>query len=252
VTVAVDPAMFDSVTAFFSQEKSGAEADLRTDFAGSTARTVEACRSHFARQLAEFTAQAAKECGRQQAPCTQAFTSGQTSFELTIGGTTVRATSAKDCAKALVPGCRAASLATFTPGQFAWSRGAGGDASAATAAACPAGFQARVAALNKAESARLLHHEQVHFNVTNDIAVRLRKELRDTAATLSVTAFRCGKAATVAAAVESFASLGATQRLRRMWDEAHAKLETTQSSYDTQTNHGLVQKEQDKWSARFP
>lgn len=41
-------------------------------------------------------------------------------------------------------------------------------------------------------------------------------------------------------------------KLRDIVKEAQKDLKTQQSAYDTQTDHGLIQTEQDTWNAKFP
>ncbi|MGH3943151.1 MAG: hypothetical protein ACRDTG_31915 [Pseudonocardiaceae bacterium] len=251
VRISVDPTMFDNIKAYMSQEESGADRDLAKDLAGATTKAVTACNAGFDKQLKEFTAEAGKQCKEQVAPCKQAFASGSTSFELTIGSTKVTATSKKDCSSSLVTDCKTASQATFKPGKHTFTH-PGGSAEAAGKAACSAGFKTEVTKIHKAEAGRLLHHEQVHFNVTNDIATKLQKKLRDTAATLDIEVFECGKAAALAEATRTFNALDAGTKLQEIVKEAQKDLKTQQSTYDTQTNHGLIQTEQDKWNAKFP
>lgn len=249
--ISVDPTMFDNVKAYMSQEQSGADPDLAKDLAGATTKAVTACNAGFDKQLKEFTAEAGKQCKEQVDPCKQAFASGSTSFELTIGSTKVTATSKKDCSATLVTDCKTASQATFKPGKHTFTH-PGGSASAASKAACSASFKTEVAKIHKTEAGRLLHHEQVHFNVTNDVATKLQKKLRDTAATLTADVTACGKAAAVAEATKAFNALDAGTKLQDIVKEAQKDLKTQQSAYDIQTDHGLIQAEQDKWNAKFP
>jgi len=251
VRITVDPSMFDNVKAYMSQEESGADPDLAKDLAGATTKAVTACQAGFDKQLKEFTAEAGKQCKQQVAPCKQAFANGSTSFELTIGSAKVTATSKKDCSTTLVTDCKTASQATFKPGKHTFKH-PGGSASAASKAACSAGFKTDVTKIHKTEAGRLLHHEQVHFNVTHDIATKLNKKLRDTAATLKVDVTACGKAAAIAEATKAFNALAAGTKLQEIVKEAKKDLKTQQSAYDIQTNHGLIQTEQDKWNAKFP
>lgn len=251
VRISVDPTMFDNVKAFMSQEESGADPDLAKDLASATTKAVTACKAGFDKQVKEFTAEAGKQCKQQVAPCKEAFAGGSTSFELTIGSTKVTATSKKDCSATLVTDCKTASQATFKPGKHTFTH-PGGSASAASKAACSADFKTDVTKIHKTEAGRLLHHEQVHFNVTNDIAAKLQKKLRDTAATLTADVTGCGKAAAIAEATKAFNVLDAGTKLQEIVKEAQKDLKTQQSAYDTQTNHGLIQTEQDKWNAKFP
>lgn len=252
VQISVDPTMFDNVKAYMSQEQSGADPDLVKDLAGVTSKAVTACQAGFDKQVKEFTAQAGKQCKQQVDPCKQAFASGSTSFEVTIGSAKVTATSKKDCSAKLVTDCKTASQATFKPGKHTFTHSIGGSVNAADKAACSAGFKTDVAKIHKTEAGRLLHHEQVHFNVTNDIATKLQKKLRDTAATLTADVTACGKAAAVAEASKVFDALAAGTKLQEIVKEAQKDLKTQQSTYDTQTDHGLIQTEQDKWNAKFP
>jgi hypothetical protein len=252
VKISVDPAMFDNVKAFFSQEQSGAEPDLKKGLVAATARQVTKCQREFDRQLAEFKTQAAADCKTLAGQCKQAFKSGSTSFTMTVGATAVTATSAKDCAKSFVTDCKAAELAGFTPGSFTFTHTAGGSATAATRADCVTSFKASVDTIDKAESARLLNHEQVHFNVTNSIATKLQADLRAAAATMSVEMTECGKAKALASAATAFAALNPATRLTELFNDARKDLKTKQKDYDDSTNHGLIQKEQDKWNKNFP
>lgn len=252
VRISVDPSMFDNVKAFMSQEQSGADPDLIKDLAGATNKAVKACQAGFDKQLKEFTSEAGKQCKQEVDPCKQAFAGGSTSYELTIGSAKVTATSKKDCSAKLVTDCKTATQATFKPGKHTLTHSIGGSVSAVDKAACSASFKADVTKIHKTEAGRLLHHEQVHFNVTNDIATKLRKKLRDTAATLKVDVTVCDKAAAIAEATKAFNALGTGTKLQEIFNEAGKDLKAQQSAYDTQTNHGLIQAEQAKWNAKFP
>jgi hypothetical protein len=252
VKISVGPTMFDGVKAFFSQEESGADPDAKKGFTAVTAKAVKSCQQGFDKQLAEFKAQAAKDCQHQVGACEAAFKSGSTSFDLTVGGTTVTARSAKDCSTSLVTSCKAAQLAGFAPGAFTFGQPDVGSATAADKTDCGTTFKASVLRIEKAESERLLHHEQVHFNVTNSIATKLQADLRSAVAGMTVQVTECGKAKAVASAAKAFAALGAAATLQKMVSDARKELATTQKNYDTTTNHGLIQMEQDKWNKKFP
>jgi hypothetical protein len=251
VKISVDPAMFDNVKAFFSQEKSGAEPDVKKGLVTATNKEVGKCQRNFDKELAAFKAQAAKDCQDLGKQCKEAFKSGNTSFTMTVGSTAVVANSAKDCAKSFPTDCRAAELAGFTPGSFTFTH-LGGSATAAARADCAASFKASVDGINKAESVRLLNHEQVHFNITNSIATKLQADLRAAAATMNVQKTECGKAKALSSAAAAFTALNPTATLTKLFTDAQKELGSKQGDYDTSTNHGLIQKEQDKWNKNFP
>ena len=125
------------------------------------------------------------------------------------------------------------------------------DVTATSKADCTADFKTDVAALNQAESDRLLAHEQLHFAISHKFAEDLRAGLEKTAETLTVSAVACGKPAAVKAAKKAYGKLNAYKALDKQWRTVEKDRAATQKLYDKETCHGLNSEKQNEWSGKF-
>lgn len=262
VKATVDGTTFDAVKSYMDQAKSGADPDYKKGLPKETAKEVKACNKAHAKQSKETSAEAVTDCKEHIAPCKQAFADGETSFSVSAGKETIEVTKKKDCStKALVNPCRDGVVADTTPGAYeleftngdvatacpSVAPAALGTATAATKADCDGSFKEKVAAMNNTESARLLAHEQVHFDLTEKAAVKLRADLGTAAAPLSAEGAGCGEKAATGKAKTAFAALDRST-LDTAWQDAETERTETQKRYDDETCHGLDQTAQDAWS----
>lgn len=101
----------------------------------------------------------------------------------------------------------------------------------------------------RVERARLLHHEQVHFDITNVMAGNARVSLSTEAAKIKLTATGCGQEA-------------ASDEVLAAYDKPHDDLidlgkkwqtskDQAQDDFDIQTGHGAKITEQTAWEGRI-
>ena len=99
------------------------------------------------------------------------------------------------------------------------------------------------------ERARLLKHEQVHFNITNVMAGKAKASLSTEAAKIRLTAEGCGQEA----ALDAVSALYDKPRddlvgLGRRWQTSK---DQAQDDFDTQTGHGAKIAQQNAWEGRI-
>lgn len=261
--LSIDSATFDEVKGYMWQEKSGANADYKKGLVGKTAKAVKACEQHFAKEAKRIAKAANKECAKQVKPCKEAFKAGEDSYTFTFDGEEVRVEEAKECSKGMLKDCRDAYIAVSEPATYSRKIGTGPtkacpaipedmeEMTAAEKAECAGTFKTEVDRLNKAESERLLAHEQLHFSISHRFAEDLRPVLVATAEPLAVDVTGCGTPAAVAAAKKAFAKLNAKATLNKDWNKAEKERSKTQKEYDKKTCHGLDQEKQLEWSGKF-
>jgi Domain of unknown function (DUF4157) len=97
-----------------------------------------------------------------------------------------------------------------------------------------------------AERARLLRHEQGHFDITNVIAKNARESLKASGATLTVTKSGCGEEKARDAARPEYESKvrDVLAQLARSWLDVRNQAQT---DYDTETHHGGDGGKQTTW-----
>ena len=100
-----------------------------------------------------------------------------------------------------------------------------------------------------AERARLLKHEQVHFDITNVMAGKAKASLSTEAAKIKLTAKGCGQEA----ALDAVLALYDKPRddlvgLGRKWQTSK---DQAQDDFDTQTGHGAKIAQQNAWEGRI-
>ncbi len=98
------------------------------------------------------------------------------------------------------------------------------------------------------ERARLLRHEQGHFDITNVMATNARDDLKALGATLNVTKTACGEQAARDAARPDY-DPKVRDELKRLLKDWSALREQTQEDYDTETTHGADESNQAAWEA---
>jgi len=101
-----------------------------------------------------------------------------------------------------------------------------------------------------AERARLLKHEQGHFDITKVLADNARASLKTKAASLPVTATGCGEDAAREAARNKYES-DVKSILRDLGKNWQKSKDLAQDDYDTKTGHGAKAAEQKAWEGKI-
>ena len=264
-TVAVDNDTFAKVKGYMDQGKSGATKVYKAGTPG-VADAVKECKKSFKDQDPAIAKDATTATAEQTKACKEAFKDGQTEYSLDFDGTEVKAKKAGECATSFAKEVKKQTIASATYGSFSYTYGTGdtpkgcdpfapsitGSATADTKADCDGSFKEEITTLAGQESARLLAHEQVHFNISEAKAVGLKTDLESAAGSMSSSGSGCGKAAARKAADADFAKLKAGPELSKLVKAANTDLAATQKAYDAATCHGLDQTNQDTWSGTYP
>jgi len=100
-----------------------------------------------------------------------------------------------------------------------------------------------------AERARLLRHEQGHFDITNAMAKNAREDVKARSATLTVTKTACGNDAAHQAARDEYDAQvrPVLVQLLNAWKSSMAQ---AQHDYDDQTHHGENAGKQSDWETK--
>ncbi len=264
-TVAVDPETFAKVKGYMDQGKSGATKAYKAGTPGVDA-AVKDCKKSFKDQDPGIAKDASTATAEQTKACKEAFKDGQTEFSLDFDGTEVKAKKVGECATSFAKEVKKQTIASATYGSFSYTYGTGdtpkgcdpfapsitGSATADAKADCDGSYKEEITALGGQESARLLAHEQVHFNISEAKAGKLKTDLESSVGSMSSSGSGCGKAAANKAADADFAKLKAGAELAKLVKAAKTDLSDTQKSYDAATCHGLDQTNQDTWSGEYP
>lgn len=255
VDIGIDSSAID-VTAYMDQgaswrrpwltDDTAREAKCRKEFVGP-------CKTYLSKQEAAL----AKDCTKREAACVQALKGGSAEFTLTVGTETFTATTEDECASEILAGCQRASAS----GLSYESTMAGTTITATASAECETGFlTACTGELLDAAAARLLEHEQGHFDITNLRAEQTRDALRTLADGFDREVSLCATAATPKAEKAAKAKVVATAKavlakelkaLEKAYAAGRKALSTTQKTYDSETQHGVVEAMQQQWQEQI-
>ena len=245
-TVKVDPSVYDGVAAVMTQEESWVKPRYKDDGKAWCGEQATDCEKNFD----QIAAQGKKDCKQNADNCAQAFKEGNTSYTLTVGSKKITATSAGECASKLQPECETAQIAGASAHTLDDSSGVT-FASASTKADCRKTFLDNCKVHEAPESARLLKHEQGHFDISKVMADKARPSLKAKAATFTATETRCGKVEATNAAIASFNALNAPTVLDKLGSDWRDSEKKAQSDYDDQTAHGMKKPEQAAWETNI-
>jgi hypothetical protein len=237
VNIEADPASI-SVKSFMWQEKSWAK-PWTFD---KTAREVEAgsdiasCKASISKSFHKIDL----NCHEQETKCKAAFKKNK-DIVITLGGT--KATNADECADLVEPCIKdgKSSVSFNTHNQN------GATATATDLKDCDTTFkQQMVDVVLEDSSNTLLQHEQRHFDLTNQLAEQLTQELQSKAASFSE---KDVEACTEAGALAAAKKVIAKQRteLDAIVAKFRKKLSAFQAQYDSETQHGKIEKAQEWW-----
>lgn len=243
VTESIDPAVFDSLAATMTQERSWVQDRHKDDGKAWCAGQASDCEKLFNDQAAK----ARKSCTDAAANCQKAIRGGASSFSVTIGSDKITALSEPDCTSTFVKSCQESEAKTVS---FDLQDDAGATfASARTKSACKKEMLDQCKAHEAAQSAYLLKHEQGHFDVSKVMADKTRASLKGKAATFSAREAGCGRIAAINAARKAFNALNAVDAMTDLGQKWIDSKNQAQQDYDDQTNHGLKKDKQAAWVA---
>lgn len=256
VDTGLDSGQID-VTSFMWQEMSwhrpwltepkARETKCKTEFVGP-------CESSFAKRLKKIES----DCKASESQCKKAFKKGNiANYTVAIDGQDIEASDAQECTTVILDQCRA-----LMAGDLSFDASMGGvTITANTKDECGKQFlQDCVGDLLDAGSAKVLEHEQGHFDITDTLAGQARDALRalvdgfDRQVTIcaagnSDKAQKAAKTQVIGKARSALEKeLKALEKEFARWKK---KLSDTQTNYDTQTKHGLVEKMQQDWLDRI-
>ncbi|MEP7343053.1 MAG: DUF4157 domain-containing protein [Acidobacteriota bacterium] len=242
VTLSVDPAVFDAIQATMDQGKSWVLSKYKDPDKHCPTVTTD-CETEIGKQAAD----ASKDCKQVIKPCQDAFDSGSTRYTQKFNDDEVEVTSKAECSTKLVSGCEKA----FAKNQlFELSEKCSGSVvvKATSKAGCSdKKFKENCLTYYKDWSARLLKHEQGHFDISNILANKARADLKAKATKYTATATECGKSQANKEAVKQFDALNGTTELPQRGQDWVDLKDTAHKDYDDQTDHGCKQPEQATW-----
>jgi hypothetical protein len=99
-----------------------------------------------------------------------------------------------------------------------------------------------------AGSAKLLAHEQNHFDLTDALATKAQADLRALVGTFPKEVVDCGEDAAKAKAKKTLAD--ELKQLNKIFKDAKKEMGKLQSKYDSETQHGSIAEKQAEWEDR--
>ncbi len=187
-------------------------------------------------------AQVESTCGLAANECRDAFKQGQKSFGQYFSNTPVMVTREADCMTTFFSKCQRLLIKGFTVAD----RGA----TARTKADCKGSFFKQCMVNESAERARLLKHEQGHFDITNVMAKNARESLKGRNTTLNVKKTRCGEDAARDAARQEY-NTNVRDVLVQLAKDWLSVKDRAQTDYDHETGNGSKAAEQKAWEAKI-
>ena len=240
--LSIDPTVFDAIQATMSQEKSWVLPKYKNPDKHCPTVTTQ-CEAGIDKQATE----AAKLCKQEIKPCQDVFDQGSTRYKNTVDGTEIVANSREECSAKLVSDCEKI-LAKNQLFDVKEKCDGAVVVKATTKADCSSKkFKDDCLKYYKDWSARLLKHEQGHFDISNVMAGKARADLKTMSAKFTATATECGEKAAKKEAFKKFNALNpATDISKRGQDWIDLK-NKAEKDYDDQTNHGCKLPEQATW-----
>ena len=227
-----DPASFDKPEAQMDQDSSWVIPRYKSDGTPECTQVATNCEGDFD--------QVARNCQQAASQCQSAFRGGQKSFGMEFDGKRVIANRESDCTTSFQTGCNQV-----------YTGPTRGSARARTRADCKGSFFRQCIADEAAERARLLRHEQGHFDITHVMAKNARESAKAKAATLGpVTKTACGNDAAHDAVRPEYETNVKTVLHNLLLDWQRAKNQA-QQDYDGQTTHGEKAGVQRTWETNI-
>jgi hypothetical protein len=241
-TVSVDPADFDTVKAKMVQENSWVLSKYK-----DPDKHCPTVKDQCEKEIDTQATAASKLCKQEVKPCQDVFDQGSTRYTNKVDGTEITATSKEECSTKLVSDCEKA-LAKNQKFEVKEKCDGAVVVNATSKADCSSKkFKEDCLKYYKDWSARLLKHEQGHFDISNVIAGNALADLKTKAATFTATATECGRAQANNAAVKKFDALNAPTELAKRGQDWIDLKDKAEKDYDDQTDHGCKQSPQATW-----
>lgn len=236
--ISISPTQFDTLQAYMDQDKSWALERYTSDGTNYCRGQVKKCENEFD----AFSTQTAATCQQVRAQCEDAFRRKQSAYGYEIGNQRITINKAADCRTRLVTWCQD----LYTRGHSLTRDGI----TATTKAGCERAFFRPCMAGEPAERARLLKHEQSHFEISKVLADKAREDLKAKAATLTVKETGCGQDEASDAALRKYNIdvEPVLKNLGRAWQQLKDR---TQDEYDVQTSHGSDAPKQTAWESKI-
>jgi Domain of unknown function (DUF4157) len=236
-TVSVDPDIFDGVQPFMTEEKSWVKDRYRD---GGHARCVGVVR-----QCEAFFERVKKLCLEPVSRCEKAFRKGPGKREFKLDSKPVTVSSQAECATTFNERCQEIAL---EKNPFTLQDEKEPDfLKVKSKKECKKEGLDQCTAHEKQESARVLKHEQGHFDISRVMAEKLRSALKAKAEKLAAKATKCGEQQAIAAALKSFNAKKPWDVLDKIDKDWMEQLDKAQTAYDKQTDHGLKDGAQTTW-----
>jgi hypothetical protein len=237
-TSAPDPADFGKPEAQMDQDNSWAMDRYTgngTNYCTDLATTCE-------KDFDDAPTKIGRTCRQAADVCESAFKQGKKSFGQYFDNTPVTVTREADCMTTFLRKCQQLLIRGFSVTE----RGA----TARTKADCRGNFYKQCLVDEVAERARLLKHEQGHFDITNVIAKNARESAKAMAATLNVVKTGCGEDAAREATRQEYNTnvSGVLIQLGKDWISSR---DQAQTDYDHETGNGGKAAEQRAWEAKI-
>jgi hypothetical protein len=237
VTKELDPAQADNIKAVMDPAASWLKLRFKDDGTKECTKQADQCKRDFDSSAASVAA----SCETMVKGCEDSFKTSKGERAFRIGDKRLILRTPEQCRPMLVDPCRKDLLKDAATRQ--------GTRVARTKDDCTKGFFTQCKADEKVQKDRLLEHEQGHFDITNELAKRVRPEAKAKAATVKVAATKCGEALAAQAATEAYDRLYA--EFKDLLDAWTATKERAQTDYDTQTGHGVNMAQQKSWETRI-
>ena len=231
---APDPADFNKPEAVMDQDQSWALPRYTGNGNDFCASEVTRCENQFD----SVRASVRTNCERSAAECEQAFDRGEKAFGIALGRDSVRVTRKADCRTTFLTRCQEITSKAATVSI--------GSTIVRTKEDCQRTYFRQCLTSEVDERARLLRHEQGHFDITNVMARNARESVKLKAAGLSVKETGCGEDAARDAARGTYDST-VKSVLRQLSNDWLAAKDRAQQDYDGQTTHSSNAAKQRAW-----
>lgn len=242
----VNPTVFDKVAPYMDQGKSWVRSKFK-DPDRFCKNLIPECEAEIRKQ----TASTSKDCKKYIKPCQDSFDTGSTSYAIKSGSNKIEVKNKAECATKLVSECEKMAAKTFLYEQKEADTGTTIVSASSTADCSSQKFGDDCRKYYRDWSAKLLKHEQGHFDISNVMANKARADLKLKAATFSATGTGCGRVQANNSAVNSFNALNAPAGLSRRGQDWLDLKNKAHTDYDDQTNHGLKLPEQSTWEKKI-
>ncbi len=246
VTVSVPATEFDAVRARMNQDASWATQRVK-NVSGHCKSKVKDCKQHFVSAFKKINT----ACSQHVKKCQDAFKQRLTSWSLPIDGKNAVADKSADCATTFKDQCLKFSrdLVSYS---LQVTKAKQVFATAKTKKDCQGKqFSKDCNDFLQKLSAKLLSHEQGHFDLAKVMADKTKAALVAKAATLVAEETRCGNKSAKQAASEAFKKLDAGTQFQQIYNDGNDGKNQADIDYDNDTTHGLKEKEEAAWKKKI-